>query len=385
MYLLDLFFLVALFTTAFVYLLYPLILFIINFLFPSPQKNGNKNSLPKISIIVPTYNEGLVIKSKLESLLKTSYPNNLYEIIVVDSGSTDNTCDMIRKFRNKGIVLLQQEKRLGKASAINFALKQAKGEIIILSDANSKFQPDSLSKIVQKFDDNIGAVLPRLVPSGKLSLWDKIFYGIHHVYKTLESNTDSVFLVFGELFAFRKMLVTKIDENVASDDLEIALTVRRRNYKIKYAPDLKVVEKIPAFPEETKVQRTRRAFGIIQVMRRNIDLFLNPKYGSYGMIIFPTHFLQMTIQPFLIFCLLITFTIKIVEVLSIMNQMFVASFLFFAVFSLFLLAFTKAREIVLIGYNFLATQFYIILALFDLMRGKSYRVWKKVSSTRIEC
>lgn len=382
--LLDLAFLITLSTTAFVYLLYPVILFIINFLSSSPQKINNQNPLPKISIIIPTYNEGFVIKSKLENLLKTSYLKKLYEIIVVDSGSTDNTLDIVRNFRDKGIALLQQEKRLGKASAINLALKEAKGEIMILTDANSKFQPDLLSKFVQKFDENTGAVLPRLVPSGKLSWWDKIFYGIHHNYKLLESNSDSVFLVFGELFAFRKALVTRIDEDVASDDLEIALTIRRRHYKIKYAPDLEVVEKIPESPEETKIQRTRRAFGIIQVMRKNIDLFLNPKYGLYGLIIFPTHFVQMTVQPFLIFCLPIIFIIKFLAILPVVNQNFVALLLLFGVFSLFLVAFTKAKEVVLVGYNFLVTQFYIILALFDLLRGKSYRIWKKVSSTRME-
>jgi cellulose synthase/poly-beta-1,6-N-acetylglucosamine synthase-like glycosyltransferase len=384
MNLLDLFLLTTLITTAFVYLGYPFILLIVSFINPSHRKNHNQNPLPKISVIVPTYNEGLVISSKLESLIGTPYPKDLCEIIVVDSGSTDNTCEIVTKFRDKGVTLLKQEKRLGKASAINFALKQANGEIMFISDANAKFQPTLLSEMIKEFDETTGAVLPRLIPSGKLSLWDMLFYKVHHIYKTLESNSDSVFLVFGELFAFRKALVPRIDEDVASDDLAIAFIVRRRNYKIRYAPDLKVVENIPSSAEETNVQRRRRAFGIIQVMKKNIDLLFNPKYRSYGLIIFPTHFMQMTVQPFLTFCLLLAFIMKILVLIPFMNQMVIAYFLILVFFSLLFFTLTKAKQIVLVGYNFLVTQFSIILALFDLMRGKSYRIWKKVSSTRIE-
>jgi len=375
----DLIFFIALFTTIFVYLLYPVVLFVHKFFACSTRKIDSKLNLPKISIIVPTYNEACVIESKLVSLLGTSYPQNLYEIVVVDSGSSDGTCDIVKKFGNRGVVLLQQEKRVGKASAINFALKKCKGEIIVLSDANSIFGPNTIKKLVQKFSSGIGGVQPRLCPHSNAGLWDKLFYGVHHVYKTLESNVDSVFFVSGELFAFRKMLVTKIDENAAADDLEIALSIRRRNYKIKYAPDLKVTEKAPATQEETRVQRVRRAFGVLQAMRRNIFFLFNPKYQLYGLIIFPTHFLQMTLQPFLIFCLLIVMVIKMIQIVgsvTAIGQYFVSIFLF----SLFL---TKQfKKIGSIGYNFLATQLYIVLAVFDLMRGKSYHIWKKVSSTR---
>jgi len=387
MNLLDLFFLITLFTTVFVYLLYPLILLIISSIHSlslSKQKTGNKNPLRKISIIVPTYNEGAVIGSKLESLLETSYPEDLREIIVVDSGSTDNTCDVVREFNDTAIVLFQQEKRLGKANAINFALQEAKGEIVILSDANAKFKPNLLFELVQKFDDNTGAVLPRLLPSGKLSFWDKIFYEVHHVYKNLESNSDSVFIVFGELFAFRKALVTRIDEDAVSDDLEIAFTIRKKNYRIRYAPEVKVVEKIPESSEETRVQRTRRAFGILQSMKKNIDVLGNPKYGLYGVFIFPIHFVQMTIIPFFVLCLLFILPVKIAELLLTIDQVFIVPLLLFAVFGLFIISFTKAREIVLVGYNFLATQLYVIIALVDLMRGKSYRIWRKASTTRAE-
>lgn len=340
-------------------------------------------NLPKISIIVPTYNESHVIESKLVSLLNISYPRTLYEIIVVDSGSSDDTLDIVQKFENKGIILLQQEKRMGKASALNFALKKSKSEIIVVSDANSAFGPDALSKLVQKFSNGVGGVAPRICPHSSAGLWDNLFHWVHHVLKTLESNVDSVFFASGKLFAFRKMLITQIDENAAADDLEMVLIIRRRKCKIKYAPDIKVTEKTPETQTEARIQRVRRAFGVLQAIRRNIAFLFNPKFGPYGLIIFPTHFLQMTFQPFLIFYLLIVMSMKMIRMVGHLNATglyFVVIFL--SMFILFLFLSKQLKKICSVGFNFLATQLYIILAIFDFMQRKTYRVWKKVPSTR---
>jgi len=379
----DLLLFIALFATIFVYLLYPLVLYGLKFFCRSKRKINDETDLPEISIIVPTYNEVYVIGSKLVSLLNISYPQNLCEIIVVDSGSSDGTWNIVQKFENRGVILLQQEKRMGKASAINFALKKSKGEVIVVSDANSVFGPDALNKLVQKFSNGVGGVQARICPHSGASLWDKLFHWVHHVYKTLESNVDSVFFTSGKLFAFRKKLINQIDENAAADDLEMALLIRRRKYKIEYAPEIKVTEKTPATQTEARIQRVRRAFGVLQAMWRNMVFLFNPKYGSYGLIIFPTHFLQMTFQPFLIFSLLIFMAIKMVRIVGYVNVTglyFVGIFL--CVFLFFLLLSKQFRKICSIGFNFLATQLYIILAIFDFVRGKTYRVWKKVSSTR---
>lgn len=370
--------LLALLLTIFVYVFYPFLLFIMGF-FVTRKKMNNKNLLPRVSVIVPTYNEEHVIESKLQSLLKTDYPKYLLEVIVVDSGSTDNTVRIVEKFSDAGVTLLKQERRLGKANAINLALKKTTGSIVILTDANSEFQPNAIGKIVSKFDEDVGAVLPKWVPSGNLNLWDKVFCLAHHIYHSLESNTDSVFFVFGELFAFRKELISEIDEKVASDDLEIAFLIRRRDYKIKYAPDLMVTEENPASFKEVEIQKIRRIHGIIQVMKKNLDLLLNPKYGLYGLVIFPVHFLQITVQPFVIFYLVFAFMIKTVNLIF-AYPLFSFPWILFCLLLIFVS--TRVREILFIGFSFLATHFFMILAFISVLRGKDYHIWEKVSSTR---
>ena len=264
--------------TFLIYIVYLLILKVFSSLSHlSAQTSEKADSLPNLSVIVPTYNEATMIRAKLESLTAVSYPKEKCEIIVVDSGSTDSTLRIVEEYRKKGVILLKQEKRMGKANAINFALQKASGDIIVLTDANAEFGPEALDTLVQKFDKNTGAVLPRLVPYGKLSYWDKAFYELHHVYKSLESGADSVFIVFGELFAFRKELIDRIDEDAVADDLEIALTIRKKGYRIRYSSDVEVKEKVPSRQKEVRIQRTRRIFGIVQAMVNNFHFFFELK------------------------------------------------------------------------------------------------------------
>jgi len=378
--------LLTFFAIVCLYFVYLLILLV----FGSFRKNKNLNfnrtgDSKRVSMIIATYNEENVIRRKIESLLSVTYPRDSYEIIVVDSGSLDNTRAIVSEYTQKGVILLEQKERLGKASALNFALSRAKGEIIILSDANSEFSPDSIPALVDKFDSETGAVLPTFLPNGRLSLWNRAFYWLHHTYKALESRADSVFVVFGELFAFRKDLISSIDERTAADDLEIAVTIRKKNFKVKYAPNVVVKEKLPTNRREIKTQTVRHTLGILQVMTKNINLLFNPKYGFYSLLIFPTHFLQLTIGPFLFFLAIGLLCFKIVEfALIFMNPLYLIVLLTIAavLFSFLYFQSEKAKQIASFFYYFFAFQVYVIIAVVSLIKKRDDHIWAKMSSNR---
>lgn len=98
----------------------------------------------KISVIIPTYNEEHVIKKCLDSLVKQTYKS--FEIIVVDDGSTDNTLDVLSKY--KKCQLLKQN-HTGPGEARNLGAKKAKGEILVFVDADMTFDKNFLSKLVE--------------------------------------------------------------------------------------------------------------------------------------------------------------------------------------------------------------------------------------------
>ena len=89
---------------------------------------------PKISIIVPAYNEAKTLRGALESLLQLNYPKDQFEIIMVDDGSIDNTFKIAQEFSQ---VRSFTKENGGKGSAINFGLKKVQGEFVVVLDADS--------------------------------------------------------------------------------------------------------------------------------------------------------------------------------------------------------------------------------------------------------
>src|SRR3990170_3707267 len=119
---------------------YPLAMGLVVLLSRPKQKDYSYQ--PSVTIVVPSYNEGKTIQRRLENLLALDYPKDRYDIIVVDSGSKDSTCQIVEKFAGNNrpgqpqVALLQEGMRKGKASAVAFAKSKARGEIIVVTDAN---------------------------------------------------------------------------------------------------------------------------------------------------------------------------------------------------------------------------------------------------------
>jgi len=112
-------------------------------------------SLPTISIIIGVYNGAEMIGECLESLLDQNYPSYLYDIIVVENGSTDNTIDVVRRYP----VRLYQNPTRGLASARNYGLLQSDAEIIASTDADCIAHPDWLRELVRSYaDPEVGGV-----------------------------------------------------------------------------------------------------------------------------------------------------------------------------------------------------------------------------------
>ncbi|MGB9816195.1 MAG: glycosyltransferase [Desulfurococcaceae archaeon] len=89
---------------------------------------------PRVSIIVPTYNEAKLVRQKLDDIASQDYPKNLAEIIIVDSASTDGTLEVVKEWiadhRDIRAKLIQENVRRGKSFAINNALRLATGDIM---------------------------------------------------------------------------------------------------------------------------------------------------------------------------------------------------------------------------------------------------------------
>ncbi len=361
-------------------------------------KNKNYEYQPFVSIIVTAYNEERTIKKRIDNLMSLNYPKDKYEIIVVESGSTDNTYQIVNdiitnNLEKRPILKIIREKgRKGKPSAINFGKQYAKGDIIMVTDANSVFERNVLKEMIPHFENSrIGAVGGRYIvsnPDNHLTSSESFYWDLEYIMRKGESILDSACLYHGEIHAERKELA-EADVNIISHDLDVPIQLRRAGYKIEYEPEAMVYEKTGLTSREQIIRRKKTAIGTMQCIFKHLDYFLLPR-DLYSFLIFPSHKALAVFSPLI----LLSFPILYVIVwdFSVLIKHFIFTLL---VFSLMfgLLMFLKSKltkngskfsifSIPKIAYYVLINEYLILLAWKDFI-FKNYSVlWEKADSTR---
>ena len=284
-----------------------------------PIKSQN---ILKVSYIVPTYNEERFIRQKIESLREIKP----HQIIVVDSGSTDATPSILSEYaKTQSIDYIQEEQRKGKATALNKAFSAAKGEIILITDADSIVPIKSIQELLKNFaDENVGGVGGGLVEVKNIDL-DAIdfastsFMKTRETFRILEGNLDSIPFTEGSLVAFRKNLISPIPSDTISDDMELVLVVREKGYRVVFEPNAVVLGVVsPKFWTRMK-RKIRHQIGSIQAIARHRNMLFNTNYGYFGTVIMPFHAFRLLIQPYLVFSSIILALIFLSELIKIFN------------------------------------------------------------------
>src|ERR1051325_9090651 len=115
-------------------------------------------------LLIAAHNEAEVIGERLENALALDYPAGRLEIVVASDGSRDATAAIVRSFADRGVRLLDYHPNRGKSATLNAAWHEIRGELVLLSDANTFIAPDAPRKLARWFEDaSVGAVCGRLV------------------------------------------------------------------------------------------------------------------------------------------------------------------------------------------------------------------------------
>ncbi len=186
---------------------YPILLAVVSTLRPRKVQRGEFE--PTVSVIITAYNEERDLAAKLENTLTLDYPRELLEIIVASDCSTDRTDDIVRQFAARGVQLNRRPERLGKTAAQNAAVEQARGEIILFSDATSLYQPNVLRAMMPNFADaKVGCVAGRLLyvdPSeSHIGRGARSYWSYETFLKKHESRVGSLIGASGCLYAVRR-------------------------------------------------------------------------------------------------------------------------------------------------------------------------------------
>lgn len=258
-----------------------------------------KEQTPSVSIIVPAYNEEDNIGKKIEDLMGLEYPPEKMEILIVDNSSTDRTREIASSFP---VTVLDSPR--GKINAINEGVHNASHDIVIETDADTLLKADAIRSLVTCFaDDKIGAVGGKAIVEDTRSFFGKSKMAYHRAdweLRTLEGRLDSVISLDGKLMAFRKSLLPEIRSDAVVDDLEINFMLRSRGYRSVIDDGAIVYEVGPQNLKAELRQIRRRVALTIPALFHYLPMCLNPRYGWFGVLIFPVRRMLAIFSPMML-------------------------------------------------------------------------------------
>ncbi|RLG16223.1 hypothetical protein DRN69_01405 [Candidatus Pacearchaeota archaeon] len=250
-----------------------------------------------ISVLVPAWNEEDTIKNTIEAIFAVDYP--IKELIVINDGSTDNTKKIVQKLKKKYDNLkLINKKNTGKGDSLNKGIEKAKGELVVVVDADSYPAKDSFRKMVGFFDDEkVGAATCVFVPRNINNFFEKlqnIEYCVIAFTRKLLGYVDAIYVTPGPLAMYRKSALKEIggfDTENLTEDIEIAWNLTKAGYKRKMCLDTYATTTVPQKLKIWYRQRRRWNVGGLQCIAKYKGYLF--KKGMLGFFILPFFFLQL--------------------------------------------------------------------------------------------
>jgi cellulose synthase/poly-beta-1,6-N-acetylglucosamine synthase-like glycosyltransferase/peptidoglycan/xylan/chitin deacetylase (PgdA/CDA1 family)/spore germination protein YaaH len=250
---------------------------------------------PYVSIVVPAYREESVVSRTISTLLASDYEGG-FEIIMVDDGSPDRTFEMVKQnFKDYPQVRVYQKANGGKASALNYGIEKAKGEIIIALDADTIFPKDAIRLLIRHFENpKVGAVAGNAKVGNRINLvtrWQALEYIIS---QNLDRRAFALFncitVVPGAIGAWRKSDVLTaggFSTDTLAEDQDMTIAIRKMGQIIAYEEHALCYTEAPDTLVTLAKQRFRWAFGTLQCAWKHRDALLSPKQGTLGFIGLP--------------------------------------------------------------------------------------------------
>jgi cellulose synthase/poly-beta-1,6-N-acetylglucosamine synthase-like glycosyltransferase len=346
--------------------------------------NSIINNYPKVSIIIPTYNEATVIPIKIKNLRELNYPKDKLEVVFVDGGSNDGTADLIEELAKESELsfkIVRQGARKGFNNAVIEGFAQTSGDLICITGAETEYDPEALKIMVSRFNDpRIGAVTGKQkiknISEGYSPKLEGAYRSLYDFIREAESSIDSPFDIKGEISIARRDVVAKLVKNSYLSrkgciDCCVSFQARMDGYKTVYLPEATYSEYSPKTIKESFKQQIRRAVTLMENMLAFKNMILNKKFGAFGILIMPAHLLMLNILPFM----MLIGSVGLIS-LAFLNP---SNYLILTFIFLVLLATMLSKHL----QAFLKTQLVLIIATFKLLIGTETQKFEKISTTRL--
>ncbi len=272
--------------------------------------NPKTGFFPFVSIIVPVYNEGKVIRESIKSLLNLDYSN--YEIIIVNDGSKDNTLEVAKtlvglqtgRYGEVKVSLINKPNG-GKAKALNAGIHFSKAEIVLCMDGDSQLSEDSIRMAVRHFSDpEIGAVAGNVKVMNRKKLFTDLqaleyIEGLN-MARAAQSYMKLVNIIPGPIGLFRKRAIEDAgyySSDTFAEDADLTLKILAHNWKIYYEPRAISYTEAPEKLQQLLKQRYRWTRGILQAIRKHKKILINPTINFGDTFVLWTMFYEALLWP----------------------------------------------------------------------------------------
>jgi cellulose synthase/poly-beta-1,6-N-acetylglucosamine synthase-like glycosyltransferase len=286
---------------------------------------------PPVSVVVPAYNEALVIERTVSSLAASDYPQ--FEVLVVDDGSTDGTSEIVEDLDLENVRVISQPNN-GKAAALNSGVSQARYPIVAMVDADTAFETQSLRVLTQPFaDPRVGAVSGNTKVGNRRGLWGR-FQHIEYVIgfnldRRLYDTLQCIPTVPGAIGAFRREAVIEVGGVSAvtlAEDTDLTLAVARQGWRITYTESARGWTEAPTSLGALWRQRYRWSYGTMQALYKHRAAIWRRNEGRVG---------RRAIPYMVVFQILLPLGSPLIDLLAIYGLAFLNPYLILAYYTAF--------------------------------------------------
>ena len=262
---------------------------------------------PKVTIIVPAYNEEVDAVPSVKNLLHQDYPN--FDIVFVDDGSKDNTYDKMKEaFGTNEKIHIYTKPNGGKASALNFGIAHTDAEFVVCIDADTKLKSNAVSMLMRHFfadkEGRVGAVAGSVKVGNQVNMltkWQAIEYTTSQNFDRMAyAAINAITVVPGAIGAFRRKAIIDaggLTTDTLAEDCDLTIRVNKAGYKVENENGAIALTEAPEKLGQFIKQRTRWCFGIMQTFWKNRAAMFRPKYRGLGMWALPNMLLFQFIIP----------------------------------------------------------------------------------------
>ena len=244
----------------------------------------------KVTVVISAYNEERSLDAKIRNVLETDYPADRLQVLVVSDASTDRTDEIARSFHDRGVRLIAQPIRRGKSLGLNDAVEEARGDIVVFTDANATFTPETIPMLVRYFTDPaVGLVTgyTRHVArgAGEVAQATNLYTSLERVIKIAESRWGCCVGADGAVFALRRRLFKPLQYDDINDFV-IPLNVIQQGSECLYATGAFCVEPTSESVTSEFRRQARITNRTLRALWRHADL-LNPfRFGLFSFFLF---------------------------------------------------------------------------------------------------